>query len=172
MDKFKIGDKVRVKNNCRYKHMIGMIGEVTDFSVSLSVEVKFKNWGKGHGEDNNNWIINNDELELVEKLTKGKLLDMPVGTKITTDAEDEDYRLWIKIEDSTFILSNDDCCTIDDYEINKDLTLDADEDYGTKIIKVEEPRYTEIYADETKEMTIAEIEKKLGYSIKVVKEEN
>ena len=44
---------------------------------------------------------------------------------------------------------------------------------GRKIIEIQEPTYQAIYREEkeVKEMTIAEIEKELGYPIKVVEEE-
>ncbi len=114
-----------------------------------------------------------DRFEIVEyqKPTKKELLAMPVGTKITTaDNKDNEFIY----NNNRFINSKGD--SIYTYEIMEDLTLQAGsvDIYGSKIIKIEKPQYTTIYEEkqkEIKEMTIAEIEKKLGYPVKIVKEE-
>lgn len=109
------------------------------------------------------------ELVSGKKVTKKELFTMPVGTKITTDAEkDNEYFYTGKVfEGKDYRLK--------EYEINEDLTLNAeDEDNGTRIIKIEVPEYSIIYkySTEIQEMTIAEIEKELGHPVKIIKEED
>ena len=94
---------------------------------------------------------------------------MPVGTKITTDAEEDNEYFYTgkAFESKDYRLK--------EYEINEDLTLNAeDKDNGTRIIKIEVPEYSTIYkySTEIQEMTIAEIERKLGHPVKIVKEED
>lgn len=107
------------------------------------------------------------------KLTKQELVKMPIGTKVYTDADDEDYQEWLKVSKYRFYNFKSDESFTDD-RLDDDLKFDEyiEEDYGTRITKVEEPEYKTAYeySPELKEMTIAEIEKELGYPIKVVKE--
>lgn len=111
------------------------------------------------------------ELVSARKVTKKELLDMPIGTKITTDAKK--YNVYVKVDEDCF--RNEAADFINDCDIEDDLTLDVcDEDYGTRIIKIEEPTYSTIYdySTEAKEMTVAEIEKALGHAVKIIKEED
>ncbi len=176
--KFKIGDKVRIKSkeelegikdftcslNDKMKEYAGDIVEITSIDKIYSgeefVKVKENDWS---------WDIRAFKLL---KIDKQKLLKMPIGTKITTNAEDEDYRTAIKVRDDAFKFLEDGY-QLDDYEINNDLTLDIDSDYGTRIMKVEEPTYKTIYEYEAElqEMTVAEIEKALGHPVKIIKED-
>ena len=116
-----------------------------------------------------------DRFEIVEyqKPTKKELLAMPAGTKITTDAEAENA---VFVFNGCSFRNKERGEAIFDGEIDENLILNAGpvRTYGSKIIKIEKPQYTTIYEEmqkEIKEMTIAEIEKKLGYPVKIVKEE-
>lgn len=118
-------------------------------------------------------VLNSDkEFSLIEshKPTRQELLDMPIGTKIVTDVDR--HNVFIKV-------GNDDWCNNDcDHIKSKDITEDL-KIVGScfvreaKILSIEEPTYNEVYTREkdVKEMTVTEIEKALGYPIKVVKEE-
>lgn len=120
-------------------------------------------------KSNNTWYFKENEIELItKKPTKEELLEMPLGTKITTNKDK--YNIFIKVDKDEF--KNDDGDTLCDYEINEDLTIE-DEYYGTKIIEVEVPTYETVYGSskEVKEMTIAEISKALGYEVKIIKED-
>ena len=117
-------------------------------------------------EDNMSWDWTEDMFEGLAIITKEELFKMPIGTKITTDLEENN--IFVKVGENDFC--NDYRDHIEDDDINEDLSLDY---CGDKIIEIQEPTYRTIYRAETevKEMTIAEIEKELGYPIKVVKEE-
>lgn len=110
------------------------------------------------------------ELVNARKVTKEELLDMPIGIKITTDAEKDN----VYVYDGESFYNEEGC--IDECDIEDDLTLDVydEEEYGTRIIKIEEPTYSTIYdySTEAKEMTVAEIEKALGHAVKIIKEED
>lgn len=118
-------------------------------------------------------VLNSDEkFKLVRtyEMSRQELLDMPIGSMIITSASNHDT--FIKVEKDDWC--NNDC----DYIASKDITEDL-KIVGScfvreaEILKVEKPTYDEVYNREeaVKEMTVAEIEKELGYSIKVIKEE-
>lgn len=164
--KFKVGDRVRIRKDLKkgyeYKYY------VNDFMESLAgkiVEIR--------AVDNDSYQVGGlpyfwteGMFEGLAILTKEELLKMPIGTIIKTDLDEDN--IFVKVGENDFC--NDDCDHITDDEINDDLSLDG---YGDKIIEIQEPTYNTIYRAETevKEKTIAEIEKELGYPIKVVKEE-
>ena len=113
------------------------------------------------------WDWTEDMFEGLAIITKEELFKMPIGTKITTDLEENN--IFVKVGENDFC--NDYRDHIEDDDINEDLSLDY---CGDKIIEIQEPNeYQTIYKadEEVKEMTIAEIEKELGYPIKVVKED-
>ena len=165
--RLKVGDKVRIINdreNLGVKNKIGIIkGDDKDCKP---YRVYFEDI------DDFFWFYE-DQLELVynKKPTKQELLEMPAGTKIYTDAEEDNE--YVKKGDCNFE-SRD--FTILCEEINDNLTLDTenDEDYGSKIIKIEKPTYETVYDESTEvqEMTVAEIEKALGHAVKIIKEDN
>lgn len=173
--KFKIGDKVKHK-----KYGYGKVVKILfDGGVRVQYDKVHLDLHSACGECPPNTAWNYDktdlsELELVstKESTKQELLDMPAGTKIYTDAEDEDCQVWIKTLDNAF--TNTENYSIEEDEINDDLTLDAyDDDWGTKIIKIEKPTYETIYdySAEVQEMTVKEIEKALGHAVKIIKED-
>ena len=167
---FKVGDKVRVLQEQEFnKDIIGKTGKIVQCYDSMAT-VKFDEkidscWSNGY-----KWKVDYDKLELIDykKLTKDELLKLPIGTKITTD-NDED-NVFIKTDEGRFV--TDDCNVLCDYDIDNDLTID-DENCGTRIIKVEVPTYVTKYdySKEVKEMTMAEISKALGYEVKIIKED-
>ena len=166
--KFKVGDRVRIRKDLKagdnYKIHVNTAMEkyagkiMTVDRIGQSV-YHFK-------EDCGAWNWSEDTIEGFAKPTREELLKMPIGTIIKTDLDEDN--IFVKVGENDFC--NDDCDHITDDEINDDLSLDG---YGDKIIEIQEPTYHTIYRAETevKEMTIAEIEKELGYPIKVVKEE-
>lgn len=101
-------------------------------------------------------------------ITKKELLNMPAGTKIYTNVEI--CNEWIKSIEGIFL----NACNneITEWDIEENLTFDKMPEYGTKIIKIEVPTYETVWEEkeEVKEMTMEEIEEKLGYKIKIVKE--
>lgn len=109
------------------------------------------------------------ELVSAWEITKKNLLDMPIGTKITTDGKE--YNVYVKVEEDYF--RNENADLIDNHDITEYLEI-TDEDFGTRIIKIEEPTYSTIYdySTEAREMTVAEIEKALGHAVKIIKEED
>ena len=117
-------------------------------------------------EDNMSWDWTEDMFEGLAIVTKEELFKMPIGTKITTDLEENN--IFVKVGENDFC--NNDCDHIEYDNIKEDLSLDY---YEGKIIEIQEPNYTTIYKEDkqVKEMTIAEIEKELGYPIKVVQED-
>mgnify|MGYP001851363269 FL=1 len=164
--KFKVGDKVRIRKDLKegheYKYYVNdsmekLAGKCVEIleadSDSYQVAGSKSSWSE-------------DMFEKLVKPTKEELLKMPVGTIIKT-AWDE-HNIFVKVEENDFC--NDYYDHIEDDNINEDLSLDC---CGYKIIEIQEPTYRTIYRAETevKEMTLAEIEKELGYPIKVVKEE-
>ncbi len=118
-------------------------------------------------------VLNSDKaFSFIEshKPTRQELLDMPIGSMIITSASN--YNTFIKVGKDDWC--NNDCDHIKSNDITEDLKI-----VGScfvreaKILSVEEPTYNEVYTrkKDVKEMTVAEIEKELGYSIKVIKEE-
>ena len=176
--KFKIGVKVKHK-----KYGYGKVVKIFyDGGVRVQYDKAHSDLHSDCGECPSNTVwnynkteLNELELVLIKKPTKQDLFDMPVGTKIYTDAKDEDYQVWVKTSKEDFNCNYNDY--IDENDINEDLTIDedkTDEDYGTKIIKIEKPTYETIYdySTEVQEMTVAEIEEALGHAVKIIKEDN
>lgn len=118
-------------------------------------------------EDDACYIWDKRAFELPNiKPTKEKLLELPMGTKITTDLDEDN--VFVKTGKDRF--ENRDS-VIDEYKIEDNLFL-LNRNNGTKILKIEVPTYETIYdsSKEVKEMTIAEISKALGYKV-IIKEE-
>lgn len=170
--KFKIGDKVRIRKDLKegdrfgiyvtdeMEELAGEIVTITQVNKSL-VGVKY-----AIDKDDGFYSWTEDMFESSVKPSKEELFKMPLGTIIKTD---RDYNnVFVKVGENDFC--NDDADHIEDNYVNDDLSLEC---FGNKIIEIQIPTYETIYkADkEVKEMTMAEIEKELGYPIKVVKEE-
>ena len=169
--KFKVGDKVIIRKDL--KEGYDFKEYVTDDMEELAGKIVTitKVWENDGGryyikEDMYNYIWSEDMFENSTKPTKEELFKMPLGTIIKTDRDCNN--VFVKVGENDFC--NDDVDHIESCYVNDDLSLES---FGTKIIEIQEPTYQTIYkADkEVKEMTIAEIEKELGYPIKVVKEE-
>lgn len=170
--KFKIGDRVKLlKNKMKTSHCretilrfrneeTGVIRNINYGDSTNNINIEFDD---GY---NNCYCYEDEIMKIMAKPTKEELFKMPLGTIIKTDKEK--YNVFVKVGESDFC--NNICDHIEDNYVNDDLSLEC---FGNKIIEIEEPTYQTIYKadDEVKEMTIAEIEKELGYPIKVVKEE-
>jgi len=162
--KFKVGDRVKViclKDKHFPKVEIGKITTITKVNKNYGIFV-------GAYEDKTN-VFYEDELELVQpkQFTKSDLKE----------------RYIVKTRNGNeYIVNNKD---IADRIINGKIacgciglnyyTDNLIENLGNKeldIVEVYKPKYETIWTrqeDTVKEMTVAEIEKQLGYSIKVVK---
>lgn len=166
--KFKVGDKVRVRKDLSANKIyhITVVGSMEKYAG----RVMTVNMVTGHGyrlkEDDGEWHWSEDTMEGLKKPSKEELLKMPIGTIIKTDREHNN--VFVKVGENEFC--NNDVGHVEDYNINEDLSLNY---FKGKIIEIQEPTYVTIYkADEAiKEMTIAEMEKELGYPIKVIKED-
>ena len=172
--KFKVGDKVRLlkekmnndhcdKTIIKFKNEeIGVIEEFDDNEfVKNNIRIIFDN---GYSDC---WC-HEDEIELVNKKpSKSELLKMPLGTIIKTDRE-IGKNVFVKVGEETFCNDYDD--ELDEEDIYDDLSIEF---FGNRIMEIQEPTYRSIYTidKEIREMTISEIEKELGYPIKVIRED-
>lgn len=170
---FKVGDKVRVKKNLKdiekFKH--GYMPDMESFEGKIvTIKGVYAEEGVTIEEDIHHYYWDFRAFEPInKKTTKEELLKMPIGTKITTN-KDED-NIFVKISDCVFENNNDEC--VWDTDIEEDLSI-TDIECGDKIIKIEVPTYETVYdsSEKVKEMTMDEICKALGYNVKIVKEEN
>ena len=166
--KFKVGDRVRIRKDLKkgYDFKYYVADKMEKFKGKTVTIYSVNSEAYRIEEDNMNWDWTEDMFEGLAIITKEELFKMPIGTKITTDLEENN--IFVKVGENDFC--NNDCDHIEYDNIKEDLSLDY---YEGKIIEIQEPNYTTIYKEDkqVKEMTIAEIEKELGYPIKVVKEE-
>ena len=171
--KFKIGDKVRIRKDLKegdrfgiyvtdeMEELAGEIVTITQVNKSL-VGVKY-----AIDKDDGSYSWTEDMFESSVKPSKEELFKMPLGTIIKTD---RDYNnVFVKVGENDFC--NDNADHIFQCHVEEDLTINCNR-FGTKIIEIQEPTYETIYkADkEVKEMTMAELEKELGYPVKIIKE--
>lgn len=166
--KFKVGEKVKIKKNLKkgYDFKYYVADEMEKFKGKTVTIYSVNSEAYRIEEDNMNWEWTEDMLEGLAIITKEELFKMPLGTIIKTD--EKEHNIFVKVGENDFY--NDDADHIESCDVNDDLSLKY---FGNKIIEIQEPNYTTIYKEDkqVKEMTIAEIEKELGYPIKVVKEE-
>lgn len=164
--KFKVGDRV--------KNKIGDFGIIKGMDTddkTYAVEYD-KSFAGGHDcdglcRDKHGWWASEGSIELV-KFTKANLQDGDVVT-----LRNGDRLLFIDSEFWEFAESDTDNELCARRDLNNDLTFDGT---GRKndIVKVERPTtYETLFQriEGKKEMTIAEIEKALGYEVKIIKEE-
>lgn len=108
------------------------------------------------------------------KITEKNLLDLPIGSKIITNYDIKyKFNYFIKINDKQF--KNNDCDILfiddEDFDLENNKICICGEYYD--IIRIEKPTYYTVYRKEeqkSKEMTIKEISKILGYDVKIIKE--
>lgn len=152
--KFKIGDKVKYKDGC--------IKNCSTYKVFVIKKTNSCDKYYLVSESNNSdkeYIIFEEDLELIDELavkhnkpTKDELLDMPKGTKIFTDAK----------EDNEFVYDGNRFNSLNKFlyksNISDDLKIinieypDFPASFGTHITKIEIPRdYETIYEEETME---------------------
>lgn len=164
---FKVGDKVRVIKAGTHEQEIGDTGVIESIETDTIGQPYMV---RMDDDEDTHWFYEDEIVFLINKRpTKEELLKMPIGTKITTN-KDED-NIFVKISACAFESNYDEC--VWDTDIEEDLSIN-DSVYGTKIIKIEVPTYETVYdsSEEVKEMTMDEICKALGYNVKIVKEEN
>ena len=172
---FRIGDKVKLlKEKMNDRHCDETIIKFKNEEIGIIKEFDNDDFTKNNiqiifNDGYSNCWCHKDEIELVNKKpSKSELLKMPLGTIIKTDTE-EGNNVFVKVGEETFY--NDDDDKLDEEDIHDDLNIDF---FGNKIIEIQEPIcYKTIYTEnrEIREMTISEIEKKLGKTIKVIKED-
>ena len=169
--KFKVGDKVIIRKDLKegydFKEYVTDDMEELAGKIVTITEVWENDGGRYYiKEDMYNYIWSEDMFENSTKPTKEELFKMPLGTIIKTDRYCNN--VFVKVGENDFC--NDAVDHIEDNYVNDDLSLEC---FGNKIIEIQIPTYETIYkADkEVKEMTIAEIEKELGYPVEIVEEE-
>lgn len=170
--KFKVGDKVRIRKNLKegYDFEIYVYNQMEDLAGEIVTITKVNKTVTGvrYAIDKDDGFYSWTEamFESSIKPTKEELFKMPLGTIIKTDQEENN--VFVKVGEDDFC--NDCADHIEDDYVNNNLRLKM---FGTKIIEIQEPTFETIYRadEEIKEMTIAEIEKELGYPIKIIKEE-
>ncbi len=167
--KFKVGDRVKNKIGD-----FGFIKGIDTADKTYAVEYD-KSFAGGHNcdglcRDKHGWWAFEGSIELV-KFTKDDLKDGDIVTLRNGDRLlfcDDCFYEFAEGE------SDNDLCY--ESELNTDLTYDDEDEECRKndIVKVERPTtYITVFQriEEKKEMTIAEIEKELGYGIKIIKED-
>ena len=166
--KFKVGGKVKIKKNLKkgYDFKYYVADEMENFKGKTVTIYSVNSEAYRIEEDNMSWDWTEDMFEGLAIITKEELFKMPLGTIIKTD--EKEHNIFVKVGENDFC--NDDADHIESCDVNDDLSLKY---FGNKIIEIQEPNYTTIYKEDkqVKEMTIAEIEKELGYPIKVIKED-
>ena len=164
--KFKVGDRVRIRKDLKEGHEYKYyVNDSMEKLAGKCVEILEAD-SDSYQVAGSKFSWSEDMFEKLVKPTREELLKMPIGAIIKTDWDE--HNIFVKVGEDDF--RNDYYDHIEDDDINEDLSLDY---CSNKIIEIQEPTYRTIYRVETevKEMTIAEIEKELGYPIKVVKEE-
>jgi len=169
MNKLKVGDRVRVVKCMSHGSLCNKINK--EFIIeSINIESTYPYRLKGCNES-----FNDEELELVIKtITKselkgGDIITYGNGDKAVVDIHNE----------KTVHLNDLRSCYMNFSSYNEDL---FPEHVGNKtsynMVEVYRPTTKEIFTpkylipENKKEMTITEIEKALGYEIKVIKENN
>ncbi len=161
MEKFKVGDKVRLnKNKAGYTFGRGYvkydeIGTFKSFDGShYTVDFPSHHDWKGSGND----CVLANLINSLGDLQFADILTLRNGERyVVTDG-------YMHGENSGYYC---DCDELDD-EYNDDLTRDGNKAHD--IVKVERAGQVIFEREEVIEMTISEISEKLGYEVKVVKE--
>lgn len=169
--KFRVGDKVRVRKDLKERYYDGVFA-VSDM-VRLAnkiVTIQAICGGDEYRIEEEGFTWSGEMFEEFKIPTKEELFNMPTGIIITVVNKYKKEYDFIKIN-NIFIKINNSNHLINEYEIGEDLSVNCWE--YDRIIKIQVPNYSifwEEIKEDKKEMTIAEIEEKLGYRIKIVKE--
>ena len=141
--KFKVGEKVKIKKNLKkgYGFKYYVAGEMEKFKGKTVTIYSVNSEVYRIEEDNMSWDWTEDMFEGLAIITKEELFKMPIGTKITTDLEENN--IFVKVGENDFC--NNDCDHIEYDNIKEDLSLDYYEE--GKIIEIQEPNYTTIYKE-------------------------
>ena len=172
--KFKIGDKVRIKDNLReIKDFVGgyidhLEEYVGDIVTIKKIDTSTLSGKKGARVKENDWFW---DFRAFEKIggDNMKKADLKNGDIVTL--RNEDRLVYIRGNFRDLSTDNDNPIT-SAYNFNEDLTYDySRREYD--IVKVERPvKYKTVFErEEVKEMTVDEISEKLGYKVKVVGED-
>ena len=143
--KFNVGDIVIANEKANDEYNITKEGWK---GVIVSINELFDDsfFARGFGNENSSlnaeyFCANATEcFDVVKKFGKEELLELPIGTKIITDSDT--HSTYIKVNaDNTFISTEHDVY-LDEENIDEDLNIyDVDEEFGTKIVRIETPEY-------------------------------
>lgn len=192
--KFKVGDKVKVNDRGSFEPCVG-IGEIIYINNNLTSPylVGIKGF-KGHsgnglggeeiaeqkGYDTQCWWCEESVLELLEEKKMETVFELKMG-KHVVEVRDGYRYLLVKQEGDTIVgLNLDDSTTYTTLVLDENLQDIENHSFDIKRVyeyrncgfsKIKENLSDPVWERKhVKEMTIAEIEKELGYAIKVVKE--
>lgn len=174
---FKIGDRVKVIKDIWDKNLLNKIGTVID-KGDLYSTIEFDIFingheGNGSGKKGHCWNLNENEIELVKnkipELKERYLVKYRNGQEGMIDKFD-------RIEEIKNGKFTNECITDLD-ELDENLLYNFKNMNKYDIMEVYKPQYEKIWErqeevkSEVKEMTMKEICDKLGYEIKIKKEE-
>lgn len=174
MNKYKVGQKVKVKENIescsRSSHDIFFAREMGAFTGKIVTIKKIEVFGLDYQycieEDSDEYIWDEEWFEPVDEVKNRK--DLKDGDIITLANGDRLMYLDGEFKDLSVKHSNS---ILDIYDLNEDLTYAYDSDKEiNKVVKVERPAsYYEVFNKdkEVKELTVEEISKLLGYEVKI-----
>lgn len=167
MNEFKVGDIIRGRKNDKYRITNEEMLKAEVLRVeNRNMDIKILDH-KNKEKIGLTYPVENDKrLFYYYELCLENIFSLPLGSKIITDKEE--HNVFIKVGEDDWC--NDDSDHLQKSDLNEDLTIN-DSFLGDKIIKVEEATHEVFYEkNEIKEMTVAEIEKALGYPVKIIKE--
>ena len=173
--KFKVGDKVRFIGDAS-KHtssdaLICHKDELTVHGICDNGDIRVM-WSSNGPYRYYTWVMTTNEIELIEftkdSLQPGDMVTLRNGARLILD---EDTEFWDITNINNYITDIDD---FTDELSFKPKSYYAYDQENNDIVKVERPTYHTVYErveekKEPKKMTVAEISKKLGYDVEIVK---
>ena len=182
MIKFKLGQKVKIKENLKEgnysSHHIYFADKMEKYTGKTVTIKELDRCGYKYAysieEDDKEWMWDEEWLEPVnytfniEDIQAGDIIELDNGDKLVAHY---DYSHDIKFEDLDHQKNDNPVSDIDDIEEDGSIN---NYDHEYKVVSVLRPiKYETIYNrnSEVKEMTVEEISKALGYEVKIVKGE-
>lgn len=171
--KFKVGDKVRIKNNlkeikdfagsytCELENYVGDIVTITDIQKSVKGKT-------GANVKENSWFWDFKAFEKVEEVMKKE--DLKNGDIVTLKNGDKMVHTGYGLKDLEKS-NNNPVYSLDSYDDDFKYYR-CNEKYD--VVKVERPvKYETVFEreEEVQELTVDEISERLGYKVKVVGED-
>lgn len=167
MNEFKVGDIIRGRKNDKYRITNEEMLKAEVLRVeNRNMDIKILDH-KNKEEIGLTYPVENDKrLFYYYESSLEDIFSLPLGSKIITDKKE--HNVFIKVGEDDWC--NDVSDHLHERYLNEDLSI-KDSFFGDKIIKVEGATHDTFYEQvKTKEMTVAEIEKALGYPVKIIKE--